>query len=82
MLDWQLTVPGEHGHRGAAAVAHVVVATDPAPDNATHPRRPWEAATAVDLPLTHSLVTWQSAQVGKCHDGMISCKVYIRYLLS
>ena len=56
-------VPGEDGHRGVAAVAHVVVATDPAPDGVTPLHRPMEATTAVDLPLTHSHVARQSAEV-------------------
>ena len=41
--------PGEHGHHGVAAVTHVVVAIDTAPDSATHPYQPMEAATAVAL---------------------------------
>ena len=64
-LDWQLTATGEHGHHGVVAVAHVVVATDPATESATHPYRPMEAPIVVDLPLTHSHVTQQSAQVRK-----------------
>ena len=39
----------------------MVVATNPAPENATHHRRPMEAATAVVLTLTSDLVAVQSA---------------------
>ena len=62
-IAYQLTVSGEHGHHGVAAVAHVVAAIDPALGSATRLHHPMEAATAVVLPLTHSHVTRQSARV-------------------
>ena len=52
---------GEHGPHGETAVLHVVVATDPAPESATHLYRTMEEATALVLLLTQSPVTRQPA---------------------
>ena len=50
---------GGHGPHGEVAVLHVVVATDPAPESATHLYRPMEETIALVLLLTLRPVTRQ-----------------------